>query len=444
MTRLLTLLAFAFLSPLPSPANELSAILLDGDLGEWTDADHVASDPVGDAIGAFDLSRVSARVSGTQIFLRFDTQATLNLQSGTEDDGTLRLLVEMPRNHELAIDLRGRSALLRTPEATLTIPWSDLKFASLPTFAANDFELRLDLKAFDLKAGDQVRLRFEGSDELAEPIALSIGRQATQSKKLQGLGAPAESVRIASLNTLKQGSASPERAPLIKQMFEFADADIFCFNEELDEAKFRNSFQAVVPNEVADTKNVHWSATCAIVSRFPLTPLDFRCREAAALIELPSGKSIVVASVHFKCCGFTGSREDQRRIEEVNELLSDLQRVRSGEFGEKAAAAGIVVLGDFNLVGSRKPLDLINEAGLTDVMLTCPVDGSAMTWQGVSPRESFWPGRLDYVTLDLQRLKWTGGFVINSEQFRQVTLGPEIDTPASDHSMLVVDVKPLL
>ena len=423
-------------------AGDSETIHLDGDFNDWSDADQVASDPVGDATGAFDLSRISARVAGSQVFLRFDTQQELNMQSGAEDDGTLRLIFSLSNGRSLEIDFRERLALLRTRRAASTVTWSDLRFACLPTYAARDFELRLDLKAFGVRANDQVTLRIDGSDEIAKPITLTIGHASAPPTHQVNLDSPPDSVRVASLNTLKDGSADPVRAPVIKQLFDFADADIYCFNEAFDEETFKNSYRTVLPKAIADVDQVHWAASCGIASRFPLTPLAFECREAAALIHLPGERGLVIVSAHFECCGFAGSREDRKRIREVNHLVDDLRRVRSGEFGDKAAASGVIVLGDFNLVGSRTPLDLINAAGLTDVMLTCPVDGSAMTWRGITPSETFWPGRLDYVTVDLGRLRPTGGFIINSEQLAEWDQTPAADVPASDHSMLVIDIQP--
>jgi hypothetical protein len=68
-----------------------------------------------------------------------------------------------------------------------------------------------------------------------------------------------------------------------------------------------------------------------------------------------------------------------------------------GAFGEVAKDAPVVLIGDYNLVGSRKPLDIINAAGLCDVICTAG-DGTAHTWRGLKADESFWPGRLDLVS----------------------------------------------
>ena len=417
------------------------SIQLDGEFHDWTQVDPAASDPIGDATGVFDLSRVSSFVDGKTIYLRFDTQTPLNLQSGPETEGTLRLRIDLSPDRRLVVDFRQRQAMLTTKNAARTVPWKEIRFTALPTYASTDFELRLDLRGLGIREGEEVQIQFEGSDQLVKPIRLTMGEEVTRPLDPSDLTKPSKSLRVASLNTLRQGIAVPERAPSIRSLFEFADADIYCFNESLDERTFRESCLKVVPQTLAETKHIHWASTCGIVSRFPLTPLAFRCREAAALIQVPDERPLVVVSVHFKCCGFAGSTEDRRRIEEVEALLSDLERMRQGEFGVEAADAGVIVIGDFNLVGSRKPLDMINKAGLKDVMLTCPVDGSAMTWHGIRPTESFWPGRLDYVTLDEARVKSTGGFIMDSEQLGQLDADLATDVPASDHSMLVVDLE---
>ena len=161
---------------------------------------------------------------------------------------------------------------------------------------------------------------------------------------------------------------------------------------------------------------------------------------SGVLNEVPDRQPIVIVSVHFKCCGYAGSDEDKKRISEANRLVAELAKMRKGAFGPEAAKAGVVVIGDYNLVGSRQPLGILNEAGLKDFLLRSPVDGSAATWQGLRPTESFWPGRLDYVTYDEARIVVKGGYKMSGREL--VTLRPSTELPAgvTDHSMLVVDI----
>ena len=106
---------------------------MDGLFDDWAAGDVAAKDVQGDALGAFDITKVSAKVVGTAVFLRFDTTNLLNLQSGPEDDGTLELVFDLPRDRTLRVDFRGRQAVLQSANAASTIPWSDMRFVSLPT-----------------------------------------------------------------------------------------------------------------------------------------------------------------------------------------------------------------------------------------------------------------------------------------------------------------------
>ena len=350
---------------------------------------------------------------GTEVFLRFDTTNELNLQSGAPGDGNLFLSIELPRNRTLAVDFRGRKALLKTADSASTIPWSDIAFVSLPTYAASEFEMRLDLSELGVVAGDPLKVSFEGSDELAEAIELTANDTAATYADLPSTDRVEGAIRVASINTLRSGLADPQRAPIFRGLLEFASADVYCFNEEWDEAKFLSSVPAVIDRP---SLNLVWSNGCGLASEYPLETLDLGlARGASALLEVPGHEPLVVISVHFKCCGFAGSDEDKQRIEEAEQLAGVISDIRDGNHGEKAATAGIVILGDYNLVGSRKPLDIIKAQGFDEFLLKSPVDGSAATWRGISPRESFWPGRLDYVTFDSSKLRAVGGYSMNTD-----------------------------
>jgi hypothetical protein len=128
----LATLNLAFL--LSAPPFLQSQVILDGYLDDWKPEHVVATDPNGDATGRFDLASVSSQVFGGRVFLRFDTGAELNLQSGKPEDGNLLLRIILPRNRELAIDFRGRAAVLTAEGGASTIPWDELDFVALPTW----------------------------------------------------------------------------------------------------------------------------------------------------------------------------------------------------------------------------------------------------------------------------------------------------------------------
>jgi endonuclease/exonuclease/phosphatase family metal-dependent hydrolase len=423
---------FVLVSLFSASARADLPIRLDGAFDDWATSDLIATDEVGDAVGTFDISRVSARMIGSNLFLRFDTGATLNLPSGPETDVTLRLLIQLAGERELSIDFRGRLAILRTGNFASTVSWSEIGFAALPTSASSEFEMRVDLAPFGVRVNQTIGIQFDGSDALARPVRV-IATQGTEKRPAEfpSLSKTTGAVRIASLNTLHQGTADKQRSQSIRRLFDYVRADVYCFNEEWEEEEFRRCCVGVLPR-TDQPWNIHWSRSRGIASRFPLKPVELNCRNAtAALIQPPQGNQLAVVSVHFDCCGHTGSKEDRRRIEQARVLATDVSR--------HFQKTGTVVLGDFNLVGSRRPLQLLNDVGLNEVLVRSPIDQSAITWQGIRSSESFWPGQLDYVTANAEA-RIAKGFTLNSRDLTSL-LGLERPmSRASDHSMLVVDV----
>ncbi|MDF1844169.1 MAG: hypothetical protein P1U77_22255, partial [Rubripirellula sp.] len=118
-----------------------NVISIDGEFTDWRQIGTVVTDPVGDATGAFDLSRAETFVDGTTIYLRFDTQTSLNLQSGPTAEGTLDIRIQLDSERVLLIGLRDRQARLVTNSETRVVPWNEIEFAALPTYATDDFEL---------------------------------------------------------------------------------------------------------------------------------------------------------------------------------------------------------------------------------------------------------------------------------------------------------------
>jgi hypothetical protein len=431
-----TLLCILFLT-----ATSLDAqVILDGYLDDWKPEHVVATDPSGDASGSFDLTSISAQVFGGRVFLRFNTGTELNLQSGKPEDGNLLLNITLPRNRELEIDFRGRAAVLTAEGGASTIPWDELDFVALPTFATRDFELQFDLKQFGLASGDELTLNFEGSDSLASPVKLLVNSDSLPPFQSFPTNKPESAIRVASVNTLKSGLSDPKRAPTIRSMLSFADADIYCFNEEGDATAFRQAVTAWWASVHNNQPTIIHKGSNAIVTSHPTKELVTEmARVAVALVEPVGEAPVVVFSVHFKCCGYAGSDEDQQRCTQAGEVAAVIKRIRSGDFGEVAKTARLVVLGDFNLVGSRQPLETILEAGPQEVTLRSVVDGSTATWRGVNKKETFWPGRLDYVAVAPATGK-ASGFLVRSAEIGELTGAENSDPLATDHGMLVVDL----
>jgi len=314
----------------------------------------------------------------------------------------------------------------------------------LPTYASDQYELRLNLETLGLRAGDEIKLNFTGSDKLEQAVPIILRKGQKRRSEVTLTRNSDCDVRIANLNTLREGLSDVSRSESFRRLLAAAQADIFCFQEEWEEETFREAAPLMLPAEQPQQVNLHWFGGCGIATALPLEPIAMKLdRGAAVAIELPGSKHLVVISVHLKCCGYKGSREDRTRVRQAQQLVGQIRALRNGEFGEKLRQAGIVIIGDYNLVGSRKPLDIIKTAGMTDWILPGMVDGAAFTWRGIRKEESFWPGRLDAVTYDQQTLKPLNGCIVDTSKLSEELLSDlrlrAHDSLASDHLLLVAD-----
>lgn len=428
--------------------------IIDGAFSEWDTAAQVVEDETGDATAAFDISHVGVQAHGTRLYIHFDIGRELNLQAGPGDEGTLQLWIDLANGRRLSIDFRNRFACW-ADRPDEQIAWTLIKYACLPTFAAKEYELRVDLSALGAHVGDTVKVQFDGSDSLKEPITVVLADAPTVPDNALTMLKRAGDVRVVNLNTFYAGLSHAPRSERIGRLLASVDADIFCFQEELSEEAFLTGARRVVPRKNGADLHLHWQGDCGIATCWPLqpVPMDFETRfsagdrddrrvGAAAAIELPNGKQLVVCSVHLSCCGSSGDPHDKARVRETRELARQIDRLRKGEFGEQLRDAAVVVVGDYNLVGSRQPLTTLESKGLKEYLLRGLVDRSACTWRGDAD-ESFWPGRLDLLTYDAAALEPKNGFILDSADLSASLLSKlglqRDDSTASDHLMLVAD-----
>jgi endonuclease/exonuclease/phosphatase family metal-dependent hydrolase len=185
------------------------------------------------------------------------------------------------------------------------------------------------------------------------------------------------------------------------------------------------------------------------VSRPDAAPADPRrsdgaLRLAAAVVSTPAG-ALCAASVHLKCCGSADSVLDLARRAEAaasNETLSAALA--------QAPPCMRVVGGDLNLVGSRRPLELL-AAGLDAdraplAIVESPVlgDDALYTWTDAASR--FSPGRLDYLLYGTTTAHAVRSFAFDTRRLTLDVLDAHglqrDDSASSDHLPLVLDVVP--
>lgn len=433
--------------------------IADGVFDEWTLSDQIATDDANDASGAFDVTELWTRSAGTVVVLRFTTAPVggqeLNVQSGSSGDGTLRFRFERPGGDSLTIDLRGRR-LYENDDTGNVVSWSSAGFHSAPTHSAREFELRVDLGVIGASQGETIELSVSGSDALDAPAMFTLADPSAAPTRESADRAPEADFRIVALNTQNNGLVSGSRGPRLQRVLDALDSEIICLQEEgsSSEAQIRAALENADPLEtgadwIAHKNNDQFVAVdSSVASLIPVPENDNNF--ASALVEFHSGEAVLVFSIHPKCCGFTGSSEDQQRIDQMALLIETLDQFRAGQFGPTLAAhadAPAIVIGDWNLVGSRIPLDMIEDPqgpALETAFLRNLIGGGINTWFGSNQGAgAFTPGRLDLASHDAD-LALHKSFIFDTSSLNQAELSAlgvlASDSLAADHRALVLDL----
>jgi exonuclease III len=149
-------------------------------------------------------------------------------------------------------------------------------------------------------------------------------------------------------------------------------------------------------------------------------------------VLLKAGKrEILFVLVGLTCCGHDGSWEDTMRILEAS-LLSE--RIQNLQLKQELP---VVISGDFNLVGSIKPLEILRNTKYPPLKVLDMLqhsDRAAYTWRTLK-KNPFAPGRLDYVLVD-QSLD-AEGLILKLEDL----LTDKEVLKSSDHYPLITDIK---
>ncbi len=423
--------------------------VVDGRFGEWTSDKLVVTDAAGDASSVFDVTEVYAASAGTLLYVSFGTGTILNVQASPPGEDTLRLEVGFQGSSALTIDLRNRNAYTGGNPSNY-LPWSAFEFEAMTTHAADRFEIRADLGAVGIGVGDTITLNFSGSDTLDAPVPFTLQQPAAVPVRRDPGRLGDTSVRIASLNTLRGGLLAPGQTEPIGRLVRAVAADVYCFQEQ-------NSPAASIANRLAELDplgnglawDVHRVGDTAIATQQTMIPL-FRSGDAATIIDFAGEGAVLVFSVHPPCCGYIGSSQDKARVAEMAGVVATIAALRSGQFGqtfEPYRDVPVIIIGDWNLVGSRTPLDLVEDQqgpAMTHWLLPHLIGDDVHTWRDLfeAPGD-FAPGLLDLLTYSSQQLVRRNGFVLDSLELdtsELQLLGLESgDSGASDHLMLVGD-----
>jgi len=444
---------------------------------------------------------------GEALFLRFALSSPVVLQA---HDAATRIVIDVDGLAATGADIDGlegadvvlefspapanggtRGGFVARTATGTTGTAHDVGYTGLPTHLSDTFEARIEratLEAFaGVKLGAEPRARIvsdAGGGALVAPgivawnpppparVALAAEADALER-------APGTDVRVVQWNVADR--TIRERPDAFVRVLRALAPDVLLLDElpaTIDDAELGTFLARLGPDWSFALGAGGGRQRAAVASRLPLEPApDFErvaypdsvtallplatfpqtrrdlttalqdgISAAGAYVELAGGRVLFVA-VDLACCGGAESVEDRfRRIQ-----ADAINRAARAAVGRRDDISAIVVGGDFNLVGSRRPLEILGQSGppVSARLRLQPVhalqlDGrTAATWRQDGP---FGPGRLDWILYSPWSLAPLRAFVFESRDLSGAALerlGVRADDSdhTSDHLPVVADLR---
>jgi exonuclease III len=450
-----------------------AAILLDGEMGDWSE-DH--------AVFA-DANYLYFRFSfGSKLFTLQHSPKPVLVMIDVDNDVATGHAPHANDLKHMGVDLqiefsvnKGEgvsAAILNTAGDRTPINPYDLDVVVSPTVAATWYEGRVSRSSTALEGLPLAGLRSSG------PVTVSVGISTgdhtfgahsdpetvtlpAASESSARLGdelipaKPADAVRVMSWNI--ERSATIKKPEAFQRIIKAVQPDVILFQEwdtgsATDVVAWMTQWVSS-ENEWHAIKaqgNLSNGGGVAIVSRYQLSPQlaspplgggdGSPIRFVSARATGPMG-DILLGSAHFKCCGYKDSPEDQTRIAEADTI--------NKAFLFDGAPAYRIIAGDLNLVGSKPPLDRLMQgldADGSDLAIANAKtlgDATMATW--AQDGNTFGPGRLDYALYSDSSLDAVHAFVLNTRRMTDAALArmglERQDSGASDHMPVIVDFR---
>lgn len=429
---------------------------IDGDFSEWTASTLRATDPAGDALSGvtprLDVVALHAVGEGSVLRVMLQFADALNLSSAATQSPSLRLEISAPAGRSVWIDFRNRKAY-RDGNTSVVIPWPQIDFVAQPTTASTRHEMRINLSSIGVTAGNAVSVQLTGSDTLSAPVNLIMGpADTTPVVRRSAARATCSPLRVASFNTFLSGLIDAARINQFKRLLDAVNADVYVFQEEYNSnaTQVASVMNAIDPLEDGRTWTVIRNGELVITSPYPMLPLPTTSGYYAAVVRVP-GMDVLLMNTHMKCCGYAGDTNDQQRITQTQGAITLYNNFRAGALGATLAPyrnVTMVLVGDWNLVGSTTPVDLWAAApgpSLTRATIRNLIGQDVVTWSAPDGLD-FWPGILDVLMYSrgstfLRHSFLLDSTLLNSGELAALGLQPT-DSVASDHRLLVMDFGP--
>jgi len=450
---------------------------VDGLVEDWGSESPALTDAAGDG-GRLDLLALWVRSDSTNLTLRFALAEEINLQS--TDGLELQLMEtvgsggseEPEESSRLVWDFGARTGTLRAAATERSVQQGDIGLLQAPTVSSSEFEVSIPRRLEDGTAvipGSDVRIvlvdRTAGGDRLpdAGTVTVTLSNAPPPPPPPVALERREEDgIRILTWNVLFDGLFK-RPAPFLR-VLRAIDPDVICFQEVWSHTARHAADQVSLAIPEATWHGAH-TTDGLIVSRYPF--LDARAIDEAgnywALVDLPDDRFAVdlsVVSAHPPCCDNEVGRQEQ--LDGIAAWLRDL--AAPGGAGVPYGTP-TVVAGDMNLVGGASQVETLLAGTIANEEAYGPShpadwDGTPLadadprhaggtenhTWR--SARDSFAPGKLDYVVYSDSVLKLGNAFVLATEELseadlRRYGLRRNDTVEASDHLPVVADLIPI-
>lgn len=455
-------------------------ITVDGLYDDWSGETPAHSDPAGDdGTSGIDFGRLWIADDARFLFLRLETGLEVQL----DENNSMVLYLDTDNNASTGLAVAGIGAELewklglRTGTYyrsgnSWTVAQDDLRFRSVPTVAANDYEIAFGRDTLPngsnpLFFGTTVKVVIKDTagsgdqlpnsgqfvtyvmDQGAAPstTAIPFGRELTSD------------LRIATQNSHNDSPWNASLQPKFRRLYQATVPDIFNFQEIYNHTP--DETRGLIVSWLGGTWYAADNNDCQVVSRYPIDGSWAVDGNLAVLVNTSSvlGNKLLIVNTHLPCC-----TDESGRQAEVDHILSFLRDAKNEPGGQLDIPANTAILftGDMNLVGEAQPLrsllqgNIIDETtwgsdfapdwdgtSLTDLVSRQTQKRMAYTWR--SDTSSFWPGRLDFFLYSDAVLEARNHYLVYTREMSADSLAAHslqsADSDASDHLLQIGDFR---
>ncbi len=443
-------------------------IRADGRFDDWSGISPAYSDQTGDGDG-IDIGRVWLSNNDKRLFIRFELGEEISLQSGNN----LVLYLDTDNDASTGRSVNGigadllwrfgqRSGRLYAGGDDNPVNAYELGLVTAPTVTSSDFEIEFVAPPGEsirstLFPGKELRwvLRDEGSssgDIAPDPGAGSVyllkDERAPDYKEIPLKREAPETIRMATYNTLWDNLFKEKW--VLSKILKIIRPDIITFQEvgSHSEEEVREILTEILGGEWRTSRK----KDVVTAGRYPIKKSSAIDGNIATLFDLPDEtfpRDLLVINVHLPFGG-----NDAGRWKEAKDIIRFIAGVKQ-DSGKSDIPPGtpIVIIGDYNLVGESRQLDMLLHGGgkgpdwdgtaLTDLFPYHNGAPESYTWQS-SQRKGFGPGRMDLVIYTDSVITPVRSYILCTETMKRSELSDyglrRDDSPTlSDHYPIVVD-----